>query len=85
MERAVNGDNITLGQHLLEILDTSAADLLLNFGLKRLVVEVEKLLAVERLETAEHTLTDTANGNGTDDLVLEIVLVLGDSGNIPFT
>ncbi len=85
VERAVDGDDITLGQHLLEILDASTADLLLNLGLERLVVEVQKLFAVERLQTAEHTLTDTANGNGTDNLTLEIVLVLGDSGNIPVT
>lgn len=85
MERAVDGDNIALSQHLLEVLNTTAANLLLLLGGQRLVVEVEELLAVEGLETAEHTLTDTANSDGTDNLVLEIVLVLGDLSDVPLT
>lgn len=83
MERAVDGDDIALGKHLLEALDATAANLLLLLRGERLVVEVEQLLAVEGLETAEHTLTDAANSDGTDDLVLEIVLVLGDGGDVP--
>lgn len=83
VQRAVDGDNITLGEHLLEVVDTAAADLLLNLRGKGLVVVVEELLAVEGLETAEDTLTDTANGNGTDDLALEVELVLSDSSNVP--
>lgn len=83
MERAVDGDNITLGEHLLEVLDTPAANFLLNLWGERLVVEVQKLLAVERLQTAQDTLTDTANGNGTDGLALEVVLVLGDLSDVP--
>ena len=85
MERAVDGDNITLGQHLLEVLDATAANLLLLLRREGLVVEVEELLAVEGLETAEHTLTDTADSDGTDNLVLEIVLVLGDLGDVPLS
>lgn len=83
MERAVDGDDVTLCQHLLEVLDASAANLLLLLGRQRLVVKVEKLLAVKWLETAQHTLTDTADGNGTDNLVLKVVLVLGDLSNVP--
>jgi hypothetical protein len=83
VERAVDGDNIALSQHLLEVLDTAAANLLLLLRRQGLVVEVEELLAVEGLETAEHTLTDAADGDGTDNLVLEIVLVLGDLGDVP--
>lgn len=85
MQGSVDGDNITLGKHLLEVLDTTAANLGLLLGRQGLVVVVEELLAVECLQTAEDTLTDTANGNGTDNLVLEIVLVLGDGGNVPVT
>jgi hypothetical protein len=33
VEWAVNGNNITLRQHLLQVCDTSAANLLLNLGL----------------------------------------------------
>lgn len=85
MQRAVDGDNITLGEHLLERVDTTAANLLLNLGGQRLVVVVEQFLAVEGLQTTQDTLTNTADGDGTDNLVLEIVLVLGDGSNIPFT
>lgn len=85
MQRAVDGDNITLGKHVLEGVDTAAANLLLDLSRQRLVVIVEQFLAVEGLQTTQDTLTDTADGNGTNDLVLEIVLVLGDGSNIPFT
>ena len=85
MERAVDGDNVALSEHVLELVDTTAANLGLLLGRQGLVVEVEEFLAVECLQTAEDTLSDTANGNGTDDLVLEIVLVLGDGGDVPVT
>lgn len=85
VERAVDGDNITLGKHLLEVLDTPAANLGLLLSRQGLVVVVEELLAVEGLETAQDTLTDTADSDGTDNLALEIELVLGGSGNVPLT
>jgi hypothetical protein len=85
MERAVDGDNITLGKHLLKVLDATAADLLLLLGAEGLVVEVQKLLAVEGLQPPEDTLTDTADSDGTDDLVLEVILLLGDGGDVPLT
>lgn len=83
MERAVDGDNVTLGDHLLEALNTPAADLLLLLGGQGLVVVVEQLLAVEGLEAAQDTLADTADGDGTDDLALEVELVLGSLGDVP--
>lgn len=83
MQRAVDGHDITLGKHLLEVLDTAAANLLLNLGLEGLVVVVEQLLAVEGLQTTEHTLANTANGYSSDDLVLQVILLLGDSSHIP--
>jgi len=85
VQGSVDGNDITLGEHLLEVVDTTAANLGLLLGRQRLVIVVEELLAVECLQTAEDTLSDTANGNGTDDLVLEIVLVLGDGGDVPVT
>lgn len=83
MQRAVNSNDIALGQHLLEGINTTAANLLLNLGLQGLVIKVQKLLAVEGLETAQDTLTDTADGDGSDNLALEIELVLGCGSNIP--
>lgn len=85
MQRAVDGDNVALSQHLLEVLNTAAANLLLLLGRQRLIVKVQQLLAVERLETAEHTLSDTSDSNGSDNLALEVVLVLSDLSNVPFT
>lgn len=83
VQGAVDGDNVTLGKHLLEIMDATAANFLLDLGGERLVIVVEELLAVEGSEAAEDTLTDTADGDGTDDLALEVELVLGDSSDIP--
>lgn len=83
MQRAVDGDNVTLCKHLLEVVDPAAANLLLLLRREWLVVEVEELLAVEWLQPAEYTLTDAADSDGADDLVLEIVLVLRNGGNIP--
>lgn len=85
VQGAVNSDNVTLGEHLLEVLDATATDLLLGLGGEGLVVVVEELLAVEGLKAAENTLTDTADGDGTDDLALEVELVLSDSGDVPVT
>ena len=83
MKRAVDGDDITLGEHFLESVNATAANLLLNLGPQGLVVVVEELLAVEGLETTQDTFTDTANGNGSDNLVLQVIFVLGHSGDIP--
>lgn len=85
VQRAVDGDNVALCEHLLEVLDAAAANLLLDLSGQGLVVEVEQLLAVEGLEAAEHTLADAADGDGANDLVLEVVLVLGDLCDVPFT
>lgn len=83
VQRAVDGDNITLRQHLLKVLDATAANLLLLLGAQRLVVVVQQLLAVKGLETAQHTLTNAANSDGADNLVLEVELVLGGGGDVP--
>lgn len=52
VERAVDGDDVALGQHLLEVGDAAAANLLLLLGREGLVVVVEQLLAVKGLEAA---------------------------------
>lgn len=83
MQRAVDGDDVALGQHLLEALHAAAANLLLLLGRQGLVVVVQELLAVKGLEAAEHTLADAADGDGADDLVLEVVLLLGHAGDVP--
>ena len=85
MQRAVDGDDIALGKHLLEALDAAAANLGLLLGAQGLVVVVQQLLAVEGLEATQHTLANTADGDGADNLALEIVLVLGSGGDVPVT
>lgn len=85
MERAVDCDNITLSQHLLQISNTSATNLRLNLWLKWLIIEVQQLLAVEWLQTSQDTLTNSSNSNSTNDLTLKIELVLGSGSNVPFS
>jgi hypothetical protein len=80
---AVNGDNIALAQHLFQALNTTAANLFLNLRLQWLVIVVEELLAIEWLQAAQDTLSDAANSHSTNDFALQIVLVLGSSGDIP--
>lgn len=85
VQRAVDGDDIALGEHLLEVLDATAANLLLLLRRQGLVVKVQQLLAVKGLEAAQDTLANAADGDGTDDLVLQVVLVLRDLGDVPVT
>lgn len=83
VQRAVDGDDVALGEHLLEAVDAAAANLGLLLGAQRLVVKVQQLLAVKGLEAAQHTLADAADGDGADNLALEIVLLLGHGGDVP--
>lgn len=83
MQRAIDSNNIALAQHLLKTFHTSASNLLFEFWFEGLIVKVEQLLAIKRLQSPQDALSDTANGDGTDDFVLEIVLALCDSCNIP--
>jgi hypothetical protein len=83
VQRAVDGDNIALCEHLLEAVDAAAANLLLDLGRQGLVVKVQQLLALKGAQAAEHALTDAANSDGTDNLVLEVVLVLSNLSHVP--
>lgn len=83
VERAVDGDNIALSEHLLETLDTTAANLLLDLRRERLVVVVEELLAVEWLQAAQDTLANATDGDSSNNLALKVILVLSDSSDIP--
>jgi hypothetical protein len=85
VQGAVDGDNVALGDELLEGVNTAGANLLLRLSRERLVVVVEELLTAEGLKTAEDTLANAANSDGTDNLALEIELLLGGVGDIPLT
>lgn len=85
VQRAVDGDNVALSKHLLEAIDATAANLLLLLGAQGLVIEVQKLLAVEGLQPPEDTFTDAADSDGSDNFILEVVLLLGDGGDVPLT
>lgn len=85
MQRAVDRDNVALSQHLLQVCDSPAPNLLLLLRRQGLVVIVQQLLAVEPLQATEYTLADAADRDGTDYLVLEVELVLSGLGNVPPT
>lgn len=83
VKRAVDRDNVALRQHFFEVLNPSAANLLLLLRRQGLIVEVQQFLAVEWLQAAKHPFADTANSNGTNNLVLQVILVLGYGSDIP--
>lgn len=85
MQRAVDSDNITLRHHVFQIVNAAASDLLLRLRTQTLVVIVEQLLAVKRLQTTENALANTATANGANHFVFQVVLVLGHGGNVPVT
>jgi len=64
---------------------TSGSDLFLDFWLEWLVVEVQEFLAVEWLQSAQDTFTNSTNCDGANNLALQIVLVLCDRGHVPVT
>jgi hypothetical protein len=83
VKRAVDGDNVALGEHLLEALNSAAANFLLGLSVEGLIVKVEEFLGVEGYETSQDTFTDTADTDGSDDLAFDIERVLGNGGNVP--
>jgi hypothetical protein len=83
VQGAVDGDDIALRKHLLQIVDAAAANLLLLLGTEGLVVEVQQLFAVEGLQASQDALADAADSDGADNLVLEVVLILGSGGDLP--
>ena len=85
MQRTIDRNYIALAQHLLQCVYTTASNLFFQFGCKRLVIKIKQLFAVKRLQPSQHSLSDTTNGHGTDDLILEIVFTLGNGSNIPVT
>jgi hypothetical protein len=85
VERTVDGDDIGLSEHVLELLNSSTTNFLGGLGVKGLVVEVEEFLAVEGYETSQDTFTDTSDTDGSDDLALDIERVLGDGSDVPVT
>jgi hypothetical protein len=101
VERAVDGDNVALGNELLKGVYTAGTKSLLELRRQRLpncqlgfytsarntnlVIVVQELLALKSLKTSQDTLSNSANTDSSDNLVLKVILVLGDSGNIPFT
>lgn len=85
VQRAVDSDDISLSEHLLEVLNSSATNFLGSLFGKGLVIEVEEFLTVERYETSQDTFTDTSDTNGSNDLALNIEGVLGNGSDVPFT
>lgn len=80
---AVDGDDVALGQHLLQTVDAATPNLLLLLLAQGLVIKVQQLLAIKRPQSPQDSLSNSANGNGTNDLVLKIILVLGHGSDVP--
>jgi len=85
MQRAVNGNDITLGDHFLQGINASTTNLLLDLGLQRLVVEIQQLLTIKWLQSPQYTLTNSSYSNSSYNLAFEIKLVLGSGSDVPFT
>jgi hypothetical protein len=85
MERTVDGDDISLSEHVLEGCDSATANFLGCFGGEFLVIKVEEFLAVEGYETSQDTFTDTADTDSGNNFTLEIEGVLCDLGDVPVT
>lgn len=83
MQRTVDGDNVALTQHLRQVVDTSASNLFLNLRFKRLIIKVQQLLAIKWLESSQHTFANAPNSDCTYNLILEVIFVLSNSGDIP--
>ena len=83
VQRAIDGNHVALGQHFLQVVHTSASNLLLNLRFQRLVVEVKQLFAIEGLESSQYTLANAPNSDCTYNLVLKVIFVLSNSGNVP--
>jgi hypothetical protein len=59
----------------LEILNATSFDSFSSTGGQRCIVIVEKLFAVEGIETLEDTVSDSASSNGSNDFAFEIECV----------
>jgi hypothetical protein len=49
------------------------------------IVIVEKLFAVERKESLQDTISNSASSNGPNDLILQIISITSNVGYLPFT
>ena len=83
VQRAVDGDYITLSQHLFQVIYASTSDFFLNLRLERLVVKVQQLFTIKGFESSQHALANTPDSDCAHDLVLEIVFVLRNGGDVP--
>ena len=83
MQRAIDSNNITLAQHLLQTLHAPAPNLLLNLWLEWLIIVVQQLLAIKRLQPAQHSLTNASDRHSAYNLALEVILILRSRGDVP--
>ena len=84
VEGAVDGEDVELGEELLEVFDTDGAGVLFE-EVVALVVVVGELGAVEWLQSLKDTGADASRAKGTDDLALEVVRLAYNLGNVPVT
>lgn len=82
VQGAVDGDNVTLSEHFLQLVLSRTSDLLLIFLGQGLVVKVEKF-AAKWLEALQHPLPDASDAHSPDHLFLEVVLVGAHGAHVP--
>jgi hypothetical protein len=85
MQRAIDGDDVALPEHLFETIHTSTSNLFLHLRFEGLVVKVKQLLAVEWLKSSEDTLTNPANSNRTNNFAFQVIFVLCCCCHIPIS
>lgn len=83
VERAVDGDDITLREHVFKLLHSSSLDSLGRLRGEVSVIEPQKLLAFEGLQSLQDSVSDPTTAYGTDNLTLEVKGVTSDVGNVP--
>lgn len=83
MKRAVDGDDITLRDHVLKFLHSSSLDSLGRLSREASVIEPQKLLAIEGLQSLQDSVPDSTTAYGTDNLTLEVKGITSNFGNVP--
>ena len=82
MQRRVDRDDVADGDELLRRVVARDAELLLDLGRKRMLVEVVQP-DLERLQAAQHRRADAAGADGADLHPLEVVRAGDGVGDVP--
>jgi len=85
VERRIDRDHITLLDKLFDRVHALGTKLLLGGRIELVVVVVEQLSTIERLQALKNATADPADTHSANDLVLQVVRILRNLRNIPTT